>query len=362
MSANADQHMTTADVAPGRRPIDGVAVWLYAVAAMVFTMVVLGGLTRLTHSGLSMVEWRPVTGWLPPMDDAAWARVFEMYKGSPEYREVNADMTLAEFKGIFWLEFLHRLWGRLIGVAFAVPFAYFVVKGMVSRRLGLWLVGIFALGGLQGGLGWFMVKSGLVDQPDVSQYRLAAHLSLALLIYGLILWIAIGRRVGRRSEQVDDIGHSIPSSAIRRTAAGLLGLISITIFSGALMAGLDAGLTYNTFPLMDGSLVPDGMMTMSPVYLNFFENITTVQFDHRVLAVSTFFAVLGFWWRLRGGKLPTPAYRAASAMAAMVVVQASLGIATLLLVVPIALGVLHQAGAVILLGTAVWALRELTPK
>ncbi len=325
-----------------------IAVWLFTVAAMVFMMVVLGGVTRLTDSGLSMVEWRPVSGWLPPFGDAEWREVFAKYRSYPEYQKINAGMTLEEFEGIFWLEFLHRLWGRVIGVVFIVPLVYFVVRGWLSRQLRWRLVGAAVLGGLQGGLGWFMVKSGLVDRPDVSQYRLAAHLGLALIIYGYLLWIAFG------------LVWKTPANAplrVRKFAVAVLALVFITAMSGALVAGLDAGLTYNTFPLMDGDFVPEGYFQLQPFYLNFFENIAAVQFDHRLLAEITFIAVITFWWTSRKSGLPSAVKRVINGLAAVAVLQVGLGISTLLLVVPIGLAALHQAVAVILIGFAVWNVR-----
>jgi len=320
--------------------------WLYSVAFMVFVMVVLGGVTRLTQSGLSMVEWRPVTGWLPPMTEALWEETFTKYREFPEYREKNLGMTLAEFKGIFWLEFLHRLWGRVIGVAFFLPFVFFLVKGWVRGRLAGHMIALFVLGGLQGGMGWFMVKSGLVDRPDVSQYRLAAHLCLALLIYGYLIWVAL-------SLQTPSSANTL-TTAMKRASLGLTGLIFVTAFSGALVAGLDAGLTYNTFPLMDGDLIPDGLLGMDPWYLNFFESILTVQFDHRVLATLTFVSVVWMWLAAKKYTLSEGQGRAVNVLFVMAFVQVGLGIATLLLVVPVSLGALHQAGAVVLLGAAVW--------
>jgi heme a synthase len=330
-----------------------IAIWLFVVAAMVFAMVVLGGVTRLTHSGLSMVEWRPLTGWLPPFDDAGWQVLFEKYQSFPEFRKVNADMTLAGFKGIFWLEFLHRLWGRIIGLAFFIPFVIFMLRGWVGWGLGLRLAVMFVGGGLQGVLGWYMVKSGLVDRPDVSQYRLAAHLMAALLIYTYILWVAI------------DLWRNGDFPTARRNLApwtlGLLGLVLVTAFSGALVAGLDAGLTYNTFPLMDGDIIPKGMWLLTPGYLNMFENITTVQFDHRVLAELTFLAVIALWVYARRSGISGSLFVAVNWLAGLVMLQVTLGISTLLLVVPVPLAAAHQAGAVILLGAAVWVLREASP-
>jgi len=322
-----------------------IAVWLFVVAAMIFIIVVLGGLTRLTHSGLSMVEWKPVTGWLPPLTEAEWEETFAKYRQYPEYQEINKGMTLTEFKGIFWLEFIHRVWGRIIGIAFFVPFVFFIVKGWVSGPLVRHLGAIFILGGLQGGLGWFMVKSGLVDRPDVSQYRLAAHLCLALVIFAYVMWVGLRLKF-------PDL-DSVPGQ-FRRGANGLIALIFVTIFSGALVAGLDAGLVYNTFPLMDGDLIPEGLFDQTPLLANFFENIITVQFEHRVLAILTLILVLYYVFRLRQAE-PAPSVRtAATALGAMAVVQVLLGITTLLLVVPVSVAAIHQAGAVFLLGFAVW--------
>ena len=333
--------MTThSKLVPGQRLI---AAWLFTIAAMVFAMVVLGGFTRLTESGLSMVDWRPATGWLPPFAEADWQAKFDAYRSSPEYRKVNQGMTLDAFKGIFWLEYLHRLWGRLIGVAFAVPFAVFVWRRWLDRRLALRLVALFALGGLQGGIGWWMVKSGLVDQPDVSQYRLAAHLLMAFAILALALWTAFDLSAPPPA----------PSTArVRRLASGLIGLITVTVFSGALVTGLNAGMAYNTFPLMLGDVFPPEGFKLTPWPLNFFEDVPTVQFDHRWLAMTTFAAVAGFAWLARHAG---PAARLrGQILLAVAAAQVTLGISTLLLVVPVPLAAAHQAGAVLLFSVAIW--------
>lgn len=327
-----------------------IATWLLAVAAMVFAMVVIGGLTRLTGSGLSIVEWRPLTGVLPPFGDAEWQATFDAYKQFPEFREVNQGMDLAGFKSIFWLEFIHRLWGRMIGLVFFVPLVVFIVKGWVQGRLGLHLVGIFLLGGLQGGIGWYMVKSGLVDRHDVSQYRLTLHLSAAIVVYGYMLWVALGLLFPE---------PKAAGAGLAGLAKGLAGWVFLTMLSGGFVAGLDAGLGYNTFPLMNGQFFPDDLFTLHPWWLSPFEDATTVQFDHRVLAEFTVALVLAFWWRARKAALPHRARLALDAMAAMVLIQAALGIATLLLSVPIALASAHQAGAVVLFTTALWTAHEL---
>lgn len=329
-----------------------IAYWLFSVAAMVFAMVVLGGVTRLTDSGLSMVEWRPLTGWLPPFADAEWNRIFAMYQETPEFREVNSDMTVDEFKGIFWLEFLHRLWGRLIGVVYFVPFIFFLFKGWVRGRRAVILTALLVLGGAQGGLGWFMVKSGLVDRPDVSQYRLAAHLLLAMVIYAWLIWMGLRFLKG-------PTGQREGLSTLRAYSRWVVIFVFLTAFSGALVAGLDAGLAYNTFPLMDGDWIPAGIFDMRPLYLNFFENHVTVQFDHRLLAIATFVLICSFWVATINSTSQGFSRIAVNGLGVMACMQVTLGISTLLLVVPIVLAALHQAGAVLLLGFATWAAFEL---
>ncbi|MBK8176134.1 MAG: COX15/CtaA family protein [Rhodospirillales bacterium] len=321
--------------------------WLLVLAGMVFTMVVLGGLTRLTQSGLSMVEWRPVTGWLPPLSQESWEQAFAAYKAFPEYEKINAGMSLADFKSIFWLEFVHRLWGRLIGLAFAVPFIVFLARRWIDRAFSLKLLGMFVLGGLQGGLGWYMVASGLVDRPDVSQYRLAAHLGMALVIYAYILWVALGLLLPRRAVV-------LPSRAVAGRAMAITALIFVTIVSGGFVAGLDAGYAYNTFPLMDGELIPAHLLASSPWWRSFFEDVTTVQFTHRLLALTTFSCVLAqFVWSRRPGTT-AEVRRASAALAGWVCVQVGLGIATLLSIVALPLAAMHQASALVLWTLALW--------
>lgn len=327
-----------------------MALWLFGMCAMVFVMVVLGGVTRLTHSGLSIVEWKPVTGFIPPLNEADWQRLFEQYRQYPEFKKMNPDMDVEGFKGIFWLEFLHRVWGRLMGLAFFFPALFFVVKGWVDRRLGWHFAAMFLLGGAQGALGWFMVASGLVDDPDVSHYRLTAHLGAALAILAYMLWIAMDLMWPARRP---------PGHRHGGPAKGLAGLVFLTILSGGLVAGLDAGLSYNTFPLMDGSFVPAGYMAMTPFWLNWFENLPAVQFDHRLLAETTLVLVLALWGRTRKTELTPRARLAVNALALAVLVQVGLGIATLLLVVPVSVAAIHQAGAVVLLSCALWAVHAL---
>jgi cytochrome c oxidase assembly protein subunit 15 len=326
-----------------------IAIWLYAVAAMVFAMIVLGGVTRLTQSGLSMTEWMPVTGWLPPLDEAAWMKMFAAYQSSPEYRKLNLGMTLGDYKMIFWLEYVHRLWGRMIGVAFLMPLLVFIARGWVGRPLAIRLFLLFVLGGLQGALGWYMVMSGLVDEPRVSQYRLAAHLGLGVIIFAAILWTALDLWIPATSGKAPT-----PMRKLRRCALSLVFLIFVTQLSGAFVAGLHAGLTYNTFPLMDGQWVPEGAFALKPLYLNFFENVATVQFDHRLLATLVVAATAWFWWRARREALTANQRRTINLLAAAAALQASIGIATLLLVVPVPLAALHQGVAVALLAAALW--------
>ena len=329
-----------------------IAAWLLVLSAMVFAMVVLGGVTRLTQSGLSMVDWRPLTGWLPPMNDVEWNAVFERYRQFPEYKELNFGMALPEFKSIFWLEYLHRLWGRLMGVVFLLPFAFFLIRGWVGSRLIPRLVIIFVLGGLQGVLGWYMVQSGLVLEPDVSQYRLTAHLAAALLIYGYMLWVALGLLGAGRLEDVRQV-------AGRRFAIVITCWITLTIMSGGFVAGLDAGLIHNSFPLMEGAVFPPGLMAESPWYINFFENLTTVQFDHRLFAESLILLILVFWLTMRRD-LCGRRRLLLDGLALMALIQLSLGIATLLLLVPVSLAAIHQAGAFVLFTLSLWLVRELS--
>ena len=320
-------------------PRRAIGWWLLACCALVFAMIVLGGVTRLTGSGLSIVEWRPIMGAVPPLGAAQWEEAFALYRQTPEFQHVNPTMDVDGFKGIFWLEYLHRLLGRLIGFVFLVPFAWFLWRGTIAWRESPRYLGLFALGGLQGALGWYMVASGLVDVPRVSAYRLTAHLALALAIYAAMLWLALGH--------LRDAGPA-PRHPTHGGVLGLLALVTVTILSGGFVAGLDAGLVHNTFPLMGGSLVPAGLGHLEPLWRNPFENVVTAQFDHRVLAIATLVAVLAWWWRARRAGLP---YRLRSALALLPLVaaaQVGLGIATLLLVVPVALAATHQAVAVVL--------------
>jgi cytochrome c oxidase assembly protein subunit 15 len=318
-----------------------IALWLFALAAMVFVMVVLGGLTRLTHSGLSMVEWRPLTGWLPPLTEDAWQKTFAAYRQFPEYLKVNAGMTLSEFKGIFWLEFVHRLWGRLMGVAMLVPLVVFVLRGWVDRRLAGALAIVFLLGALQGAIGWYMVKSGLVDRPDVSQYRLTLHFAAALVIYGVLVWLGLTLLSGPSAAGAGGTHLKLPALALG-------GLVFVTALWGGFVAGLDAGFIYNTFPLMDGQLIPKDLFALTPAWLSLFEDVMTVQFAHRVLAMATLAAILAFWLAAGRAALPRCARRAVHLLGVLALLQFAAGVATLVLAVPVPLAAAHQAGAVLL--------------
>lgn len=346
----------TASTAAGAVPSPrrrALAVWLFTLSGMVVFMACLGAATRLTDSGLSMVEWRPFT-ILPPLSQAEWQATFDAYRQSPQYVLQNAGMSLEAFKSIFWLEYLHRLWGRIIGVAFAVPFLVFLFRGAIDRPLGLKLAGLFVLGGMQGLVGWIMVQSGLVDQPMVSPVKLAAHLGLAVLILGLLWRLALDL-------WLEEPRHAVPESGrgVAAAARAYSGYVFFVILSGALVAGLDAGLTYNTFPLMDGDLVPEGLHMHAPWWVNHLDNITTVQFQHRLLGTTLVVLALGLavWTLVKEKGVPHRARTAALILAGLALGQMALGVATLLMVVPVALGVLHQLGALIVFLTTVTLVR-----
>ena len=313
-------------------------------------MVVLGGVTRLTGSGLSMADWRPLMGWLPPFSDIQWQRVFELYQQTPEFLKVNSHMDVSAFKGIFWLEFLHRLLGRMIGIVFLLPLIFFLVRGYIKSAEWPKYSLMFVLGGLQGVLGWYMVKSGLVDNPHVSQYRLSAHLSAAFLIYAYMFWVAMSLLFPASGEQ---------RHPWYRKSLAVAVLTSVTIISGGFVAGLKAGKIYNTFPLMGDDWIPPGTMALEPFWRNFFENMTTVQLDHRVLAISTFLVIIGFWVKARKADLPARSRPAVNALLHTAIFQVALGISTLLMSVPIFLGALHQAVAMLLFTVSLYILHSL---
>ncbi|MDH5536579.1 MAG: COX15/CtaA family protein [Betaproteobacteria bacterium] len=331
-----------------------IAYWLLACCGLVFAMVVLGGVTRLTRSGLSIVEWQPLVGALPPLSDASWMELFDKYKHSPEYQKVNAGMSLEEFKGIFWLEYFHRLLGRLIGLAFFVPFAYFLARRMVGLRLGLKLGGIFVLGALQGLLGWYMVDSGLINDPRVSQYRLTAHLALAFAIFAAMLWTALDLLA---PEPAVRDGPAV--RGLRRWMYAVTALLVVMMLTGAFVAGIRAGLAYNTFPLMNGHVVPPEMFMLDPWYANFFNNMATVQFDHRLFAWVLAFAVPWVWFRAQSAGLSQRTMLLFHLLFATLALQVALGIGTLLLAVPVALGAAHQGGALVVFTVALLLNHEL---
>ncbi|MEP6702862.1 MAG: COX15/CtaA family protein, partial [Betaproteobacteria bacterium] len=308
-----------------------------------------------THSGLSIVEWQPIVGAVPPLNDVEWEQTFLKYQQTPEFRQVNHAMSLDEFKGIFWWEYAHRLLGRVIGIAFLLPLIAFALRGRIDRPLALKLAAIFVLGGLQGALGWYMVKSGLVDDPRVSQYRLSAHLGLAFLIYGAMFWVALDLLCPRVRSWTVAATSSSGLVSLRRVATGLVALIFVMVLSGGLVAGIRAGLAYNTFPLMNGHLVPPEIMMIDPWYLNFFNNMATVQFDHRTIAWLLAILVPAFWFASRRAALDRRARAGVALLLAMLIVQIALGISTLLLQVPLTLAALHQAGALLLFTAALHA-------
>ncbi|MCB1758194.1 MAG: COX15/CtaA family protein [Gammaproteobacteria bacterium] len=319
-----------------------VGTWLLVCCVAVFAMVLLGGVTRLSGSGLSMVEWKPITGLLPPVTQTEWEAQFQLYQQSPEFRLKNSHMDLDGFKSIFWMEYLHRLLGRAIGVIFLLPLIYFAVTRRVGRGYLPRLLFMFLLGGLQGLLGWYMVKSGLVNDPHVSQYRLTAHLGLAFLIFALIFWSALDLFYPRAT--VMERGD--------RGLRWLSSVVSIVVFlavlSGGLMAGTKAGLAYNSFPLMDGQLIPEGLLTLKPVWVNPFENVTTIQFDHRLFALLQFLLVsLCCFLALRRPierRLRIGCYL----LLLVLLIQITLGVATLLARVPLPLAAAHQGTALLL--------------
>lgn len=329
MSVSLLPNWTSRNVSAASNQI--VTKWLFSMALLVAIMVVIGGVTRLTGSGLSMVEWRPLIGILPPMTAMEWQRVYQLYQASPEYQQLNYGMSLDAFKTIFFWEYFHRLWGRVLGLAFGLPLIIFALAGRIPSGFGLRLCLLLLLGGFQGVVGWWMVKSGLTQEASVSQYRLASHLSVALIIFGLLLWTGFDLRDGRSKRPA---GHGLAS----------LLLLGMTIIAGALVAGMDAGLLYNEYPLMGTGLVP--VEYGEAGWLDPFENPASAQLHHRWLGALTFGAVLVLGLKGRSGALPLRG----NLVLASVSTQFILGIFTLLHGVPILLAGMHQAGAVILLG------------
>ncbi len=324
-------------------------IWLWVGAALTACTLIVGGITRLTESGLSIVDWAPIVGAVPPLNDADWQEAFARYQQYPEYVKLRPDMTLSEFKQIYFWEYLHRMIGRLIGVVFFVPFIWFWIRGYLNRPLLKRLLVLFALGGLQGLMGWYMVRSGLVDRPDVSQYRLAAHLLLAMTIFGYCVWLA--------NDLLVRPWHPLPAKSrefLIRSLAGLGVLLVIQIFWGALVAGLNAGFILNTFPLMNGSLLPPNGWSQEPFLINFFENLATVQWTHRVLATVLLVSAIDFFVKARRDPALLRFHRWIAALSGLIVFQYVLGVTTLLTHVETAIGVSHQATALAIVG--VWLL------
>lgn len=316
-----------------------VEIWLWILICLLFAMILLGGITRLTHSGLSIVEWKPLMGAIPPLNEVDWQALFQRYQNFPEYIHINRAMSLDGFKAIFYLEYFHRLLGRLIGLVFFIPLIYFALKKRMTRQAFFKLAMIFLLGGLQGAMGWYMVQSGLVDIPRVSPYRLTAHLLLALLIFGLVLRHAFLCRTPHLSKL-----HPFSKS--------VLTLLVLMIALGGFVAGNKAGLAFNTFPLMQGSLIPADLYTLQPLWRDCFENLATVQFHHRLLGwlLLCLIPIYSFWL----GKRAPALRRSAILLASLTLLQFSLGVFTLLYKVPVSLGAAHQGGAILLFGLTLW--------
>jgi len=330
--------------------VRALRIWLGIVAFLIVAMILVGGATRLTDSGLSITEWQPIIGAIPPLSDTHWQEAFEAYKKIPEYSQVNQGMSLDAFKAIYWWEWAHRFLGRFIGVVFLLSFIGFWIAGYIPRKLMPRLLGLFVLGGLQGALGWYMVKSGLVDRIDVSQYRLAAHFGVAVAIFGYTLWLILGLGADRE--------RRFGAPAV--VGALVLLLVFIQLLAGALVAGIDGGLGFNTWPLMNGALIPNGLGEASPWYLNLFENPLTVQFDHRMLGYAVVVATIlqAVWLAVkRDGQL---LMGSALTLAVLALLQATLGVWTLLLAVPIQLGLAHQAGAILVFAVALYHLWRTT--
>ncbi|MUO82113.1 heme A synthase [Agrobacterium vitis] len=324
-------------------------IWLGLVILALFALVLVGGATRLTNSGLSITQWKPIHGVIPPLSAAEWEEEFKLYQQIPQYELVNKGMTVEAFKTIFWWEWAHRFLARSIGVIFALPLAFFWVTGRIEKRLRWPLVGILALGGFQGFIGWWMVSSGLSERTEVSQYRLATHLVTACLIFSSCVWVMRG--LARHSADPAPTVHS------RHWAIALLCLVLFQIYLGALVAGLDAGMSYNTWPLMDGALIPGDLLVQHPVWLNFFENPKTVQFVHRIGAYTVFLVALYHMVSSLRAAPGTTHARRSVVLFAIVCCQAALGISALLMQVPLHAALAHQGGALILLGFTVAHLR-----
>ncbi|KDP24786.1 hypothetical protein JCGZ_25407 [Jatropha curcas] len=339
-------------VTGGPRAQKMVGIWLFGSAAWVFSMVVLGGVTRLTRSGLSMTDWK-FTGGLPPLSDEEWLNEFEKYKQSPEYKRVNRGMSIEDFKFIYWMEYAHRMWGRGLGIMFALPFSYFLRKGYITLKLGLSLSALFGLGAGQGLIGWWMVKSGLEEpaseyvQPRVSPYRLAAHLTSAFVIYSGLFWTALS--VVMPEPPAESLTWARGATKVKRLALPVSLIVGITAVSGAFVAGNDAGHAYNTFPKMGETWIPDDIFELKPLIRNFFENTSTVQLNHRILATTTLMSIGALWWFTRKLDIHPAVRSLIGSTFGMAALQVTLGVSTLLSYVPVSLGTAHQAGALTLM-------------
>ncbi|MDA0781961.1 MAG: COX15/CtaA family protein [Rickettsiales bacterium] len=320
-----------------------IALWLFVCCFMVAMMVGIGGVTRLTESGLSMTGWKPVTGWLPPLTQSHWLEHYEGYRKSPEYKHINYGMTLDEFKGIFRLEFIHRLAGRITGLVFFIPLVFFIYKRVIDKKLALKLTGVLFLGGFQAVVGWLMVSSGLKDTPHVSQYWLAFHLCMAFILFAILFLMGLGRYMGNKQLLIN-------SKGIKKFSYFVTALIFVQVFWGALVAGLDAGLIYNTFPLMEGAIVPKGLLEVEPWYINFFDNVKTVQFTHRCIAIFLSLVIFVFWLKARR----TPIYKVSNLLLFILIIQFCLGVLTLIHVVPIPLASAHQMVALALFAVSLY--------
>ena len=322
-----------------------IIIWLLVIVLMIFGTIMIGGITRLTESGLSMVDWRPLMGIIPPTNEADWNKVFEMYKQYPEYQKLNYNITLSEFKSIFFWEYGHRMFGRLIGLFMLLPWLFFSIRKRLDRKFNLKMLALFILLVAQGVLGWYMVQSGLIDIPQVSHYRLAAHLLLAMALLGATLWQALNLIRVEAAETVQ--------TRLRQIALGFTVLISLLIFYGAIVAGLNAGLGYNTFPLMAGHLVPPRMFMLEPLWLNLLDNHITVQFLHRTFGWLILFSTAGIWLYARKLPLSLKQSHAVKVIAGLVALQFVLGVLTLIYVMPLGLAIAHQAVAAILFASAI---------
>jgi heme a synthase len=348
LTSNANAIGPGAAVTGGQRAVE---MWLWFIAALVFAMIVVGGATRLTDSGLSITEWKPIMGAIPPLSDADWQIAFQKYQQIPEYQLVNKGMALEDFKFIFWWEWGHRFLGRIIGIMFSVPLLAFWATGRLRPGLPSKLLGVLALGALQGAIGWYMVSSGLSDRVDVSQYRLALHLSVAMAILALVVWIALDERKSRLGSS-----PAIATAGVRTFAGVVLVLLGVQIVLGAFVAGLRAGLVYNTWPSMNGAFVPSDYWISEHGFLSLFDSHAAVQFNHRIAAYVLLAAALYHGWRLLRGGATGVVVSSGVMLAVAMLAQAVLGVLTLIMHVPLSLGLIHQGGAALVLGIAIWHL------